>query len=446
MASEIEERIKLLEARAKAIHDQLLGFASRAFVIEFAGTPKSGKSTSVEAIRHFFSRQDFQVHVLIERASVCPIPMKGHLFFNTWCAATMLAELIANVDTETDIIIVDRGIFDALVWLTLQRQRHEVTADEAQIIEAFLLLDRWRSLIDLAVVMNVSPVEAMTREINNRISSKPGSIMNPEVLANISASVEKAVREYRASFGDVIEHDTSGQDVRGSNADLAEKLLTNFESFLDPEILVVPRRELAALPLKDGGEFSEEARTKVLECITKSGEFISRSQAEVDNERVQIIACGLLVHTDEVFLFERKERDPKYSLYGKSTIWQGAHVPMLIGKRGLELLRSALLDKIRDSLFLSRLFPVDLIGYCWEPNNEKSSRHFGVVFRVEIDNDHTAADLRKKEFRHGRGHGLAGRFVSWKALTSKELQPNLEAWSVSILQNVKNIRGLKQAV
>ncbi len=89
----------------------------------------------------------------------------------------MLAELIANVDTETDLIIVDRGLFDALVWLTMQRQRGELTADEAQTIEAFLLLDRWRTLVDLTVVMNVSAEDAMTRENSHRISNRPGSIM-----------------------------------------------------------------------------------------------------------------------------------------------------------------------------------------------------------------------------------------------------------------------------
>ena len=442
----LDGQIQALEARARAVHNNLLAFASRAFVIEFAGTPKSGKSTSVEAIRHFFSRQDYRVHVLVERASVCPIPMKGHLFFNTWCATTMLAELIANFDTETDVIIVDRGIFDALVWLTMQRQRHEVTADEAQVIESFLLLDRWRSLTDLAVVMNVPPEEAMARENSQRVSSRPGSIMNPEVLGNISGSVAKAIQDYSRHFRGVIEHNTSGQDVKSSNADLAQKILSHFESFLDPEILVVPKRELAVLPLHHGGEFSDEARAKLTKCISDFGKFIRRSHAESDDDYVQIIACGLLVHNDDVFLFERKERDPKYNLYGKSTIWQGSHVPMQTGKRGLDLIRSALLDKVRDSLFLSRLFPADFVGYCWEPTNDKSKRHFGVVFKVEIDNDHTAADLRKKEFRHGRGHGLAGRFVGWKALASKELQPDLEGWSLAILQSVKDIRGLKKAI
>jgi len=101
--------------------------------------------------------------------------MKGHLFFNTWCASTMLAELLANVETETDIIIVDRGLFDALVWLTLQRQRGELTGDEAQIIENFLLLERWRTLIDLAVLMKVTPDEAIKRELAPRISAKLGA-------------------------------------------------------------------------------------------------------------------------------------------------------------------------------------------------------------------------------------------------------------------------------
>jgi len=84
----------------------------------------------------------------------------------------MLAELLANVEAEADIIIVDRGIFDSLVWLTLQLQRGEITSDEAGTIDSFLLLERWRTLIDLVVVMNVPAKEALDRENNQRITTK----------------------------------------------------------------------------------------------------------------------------------------------------------------------------------------------------------------------------------------------------------------------------------
>ena len=155
----IDEQVHDLELRATEIRSKV-ELAPRAFVVEFAGTPKSGKSTSVEAIRHFFRRHDFSVHVLTERAAQCPIPMKGHLFFNTWCAATMLAELLEIVDTRTDIIIADRGLFDALIWFQTQAKRGELSKEELARIENFLSMNRWKDLFDLVVVLHASPTES----------------------------------------------------------------------------------------------------------------------------------------------------------------------------------------------------------------------------------------------------------------------------------------------
>jgi predicted NUDIX family phosphoesterase len=443
MTSDSVTCISTLEQRATEVQ-RLLDLAPRPFVIEFAGTPKSGKSTSVEAIRHFFSRHGFRVHVLVERASLCPIPMKGHLFFNTWCAATMLAELIANIETDTDLIIVDRGIFDALVWLTLQNQRGEVTDTETKTIEAFLLLDRWRTLIDLAVVMNVSAKEAMERENNQRITSKPGTIMNEEVLGRIVDSVSRTVEKYGTTFGGILTYDTSGENVRESNAKLAGEILARFESFLNPEILVVPRERLLQLPLHNGGAFDHEAKWQLEECIRTSGRPMKRAEAESDPNHVQIIACGILTYKESVFLFQRKERDPKYKLFGKATIWQGTHVRLGVQVAELNILKNALRERISRYLHLSRDFPTTQLGYCWDPTDQSSCNHFGVMFRVSIDNDETAADLRKKEFRTGRGPGLSGGFVAWKGLPGAD--SNLERWSLSLVNSQNEIQNLKDRV
>jgi len=59
MSNKLAARVLAIENQAKMVHDKLLNFASRAFVIEFAGTPKAGKTTSVEAIRHFFCASQF---------------------------------------------------------------------------------------------------------------------------------------------------------------------------------------------------------------------------------------------------------------------------------------------------------------------------------------------------------------------------------------------------
>ena len=50
-----------------------------------------------------------------------------------------------------------------------------------------------------------------------------------------------------------------------------------------------------------------------------------------------------------------------------------------------------------------------------------------------IDNPNTAADLRKKEFKRKRGHGLAGDFIAWEDLRKKADEINLESWSRTVL-------------
>jgi len=380
MPEDASSRVAELEKRASYTR-LLLTYASRAFVIEFAGTPKSGKSTSIEGIRHFFSEQGSRVHVLVERASVCPIPMKGHLFFNTWCAASMLAELLANVETETDIIILDRGLLDALMWLTMQERRGEVNAAEARTIESFLLLDRWRSVIDMPVVMTVSVDEAMRRENSQRITQKDGSVMNPEVLNIINESVDHVVQHYVALFGSVVHCETTGKSVRESLVELAENILEGFQAFLNPEILVMPRDELVRLPLKGGGSFGPEAINAALSCIDTHRRFMRRHDAESNFDYVQVIPCGLLEYKDRVFLFSRKDTDPKCRLYDKTTIWQGCHAGKTRNGGTAAILKSALLGKVSRSLFLSRVFPVEPLGYCWDRDDEISGRHFGVMFQ-----------------------------------------------------------------
>ena len=437
--ADIEQEVEELERRAESVR-QLVKYAWRAFVIEFAGTPKAGKSTTVEAIRHFFSRNGFRVYILEERAAVCPIPMKGHLFFNTWCAASMLAELLANVETETDIIIVDRGLFDSLVWLILQEERGEVTEDEARTIESFLLLDRWRTLIDLTVVMRVSAEEAASREARQRISRKAGTIMNPEVLAAITESVGDAIQQYTPKFSMVIDHQTTGREVRESCVEIANGVLDSLESFLNPEILVVPRQAIELLPLAHGGAFGDDAVRDATKCIQDNGSFMRRDEAKSNFDYVQIIPCGILANEDEVFLFQRKETDPKSLLYGKTTIWQGCHVSKYGETKISELLQNVLLERISRSLFLSRVFPISALGYCWDIDDKAGSRHFGMAYRIEIDNLHTAVNLRRKEFKKRRGHGIGGRFVRWDELKGEEINSTLESWSRAILhgQGIKN--------
>jgi hypothetical protein len=120
----ILSRIRKLEKQAEIILDaKRKVLARRPIVIEFSGTPKSGKSSCISSLDIFLRRNNFNTKVLTERASVCPIENKFDPLFNVWngCAGiNQLSEIVSNRPRDYDVIIMDRGFYDSLCWFDLR--------------------------------------------------------------------------------------------------------------------------------------------------------------------------------------------------------------------------------------------------------------------------------------------------------------------------------------
>lgn len=48
----------------------------RPIIIEFSGSPKAGKTSCINSLRQFLKRNGFEVEVIQERASICPVSDK----------------------------------------------------------------------------------------------------------------------------------------------------------------------------------------------------------------------------------------------------------------------------------------------------------------------------------------------------------------------------------
>jgi hypothetical protein len=96
----LRSAINEFEQQARSIREQLAQHKRRPFIIEFAGTPKSGKTTTLSAIHHFFKRNDLKVSTFQERASVAPLVDKGTAFFNTWVTCSTLNGIIEALEDE----------------------------------------------------------------------------------------------------------------------------------------------------------------------------------------------------------------------------------------------------------------------------------------------------------------------------------------------------------
>ncbi len=68
---------------AKKLNDNLNDL-NEPLVIEIAGTPRSGKSLSIDSLFTYFKRNKIHVGVVPEQASLSPISDKLNYFFNIY--------------------------------------------------------------------------------------------------------------------------------------------------------------------------------------------------------------------------------------------------------------------------------------------------------------------------------------------------------------------------
>ncbi|MCB9653810.1 MAG: hypothetical protein H6729_06740 [Deltaproteobacteria bacterium] len=436
--TDLDSAARLLE-RAERLRDLLRGQARRAFVLEFTGTPKAGKSTSVEVLKAFFKQAGYHVHLLKERAADCPLPMKGHFFFNAWTTATMLAEVLETYETNVDLLILDRGFFDALIWLELQDRRAQVTRQEKEVFANFVLLDRWRSLVDCTVVMKVEPLKALERERSTQIVERTGSMMNERSLAEFNEALADASQQYGSRFS-LIEIDTT--QASGSIktcTDLLSDLLPMMESWADPQIAVVPIDDVKQI-FADRHFIHENDVEDALNQVATNISLRRRSDAENDPSLVQFVAAGVLVHDERFLILERERRDRKAD-YGRTKLWIGCHVETDVSASAAKLICTAkdcLGRRIQQELHLATPITPALVGLAWERDRPQ---HLGMMFKLPVPNQYVADHLEEKHFKKmGRSGRLTSRFQTRvKIITTLAQQKDLldlEPWSEYFINNV----------
>src|SRR6266851_1762394 len=218
-----------LQIRAENAAERFAETARKPIVIEFAGVPKAGKTTTLGQLQSFLKRCGFRVEVVIERASVCPIRDKKHSNFNVWTACTTLAQILEKTQDppridDPHILILDRGLFDSICWLTMMERLERIRTDDRKMIEEFLLIDDWKERITGVIVMTASPQDAMEREKGFLRVDAKGSIMNPEVLQRMLDNTKQTVERLKRDFR-IYTIDTSSGETKNNLKRTAEKVV-----------------------------------------------------------------------------------------------------------------------------------------------------------------------------------------------------------------------------
>ena len=229
-----KEELRQLRERAGRVLTEL-GDAhlDRPVFVEFSGTPKSGKSTCIEIIAHFFGRSGYKVLSPAEGASRrTPYYLKDDwMAFNTWSASYALMHVLEGLhgSDQYDLAILDRGLFDALAWFEFLAATKQTSEDVRNRVQAFLLIDDWRDKIDAVLLFKTDAATSLDREKRDKLTSQAGSAMNPEVLPNLNSAYDVVHQKYAADFSTVEDSFSTVKIVDTSDSKKTEPQSTAFD-------------------------------------------------------------------------------------------------------------------------------------------------------------------------------------------------------------------------
>lgn len=232
------DQLDFLETRAHALlrrvegRDRASGDATPV-VVEFAGSPKAGKSTTIDIVSHFFKRMGFKVWASTEGASKrTPYMLKDDLVaFNTWALNYAISELLVAVHSRDrqHVILLDRGPFDVLAWLGLLREERDLTSEAYDTIAAYARHDKWAGLVDRLYLFTCDPALSLQRETRSKLTLRPGRAMNEARLTEL-LSQYRALKQELEDYPLKAIESRADSNVLGTAYEVASDLLQIMEA------------------------------------------------------------------------------------------------------------------------------------------------------------------------------------------------------------------------
>lgn len=412
---------------------------TRPIIIEFCGTPNSGKTTTINSLHNFFKRNDYRVAVIQEMAAISPVKIKTHYFFNSWTLFASLAETIKQLslgENKLDIVLIDRSVFDALCWFEWLSNNPEKNGFISKTqFDAFKMLligtNMWTYYIDLVYIFKARPERSLDREFSELLTEKKGTIMNEKVLQSFNESIDIVTESYGKHFRRIEQYDTSDYDPSTVSFDVTNNILITLKDLLTEKVGYF--LDTMKLSLREGvNDFNIIASRDIF--------FGDRSMVELE-DYIQPVAIAVITNPErnKVLVLRKNEHKTEKNSpeYKRLLLYLGGHA-RIEDKTNcntvLEILRATLTRELKEELNETITVDDTIPFLIYTPTTEKSKRHIAVCFVIEMDLEYKVFRPTADEFILKSSTTKSGTVIPIKDL----LNPNemLEPWGEEILKYV----------
>lgn len=211
-------------------------------IVEFAGLPRSGKSTCIDAVENYFSRRGIMVRIAREAARARPFRAEERrLEAACWTANYALNTVLAaslGTDSQT-LTLQDRGLFDSLAFFRLLKKQRPSLRERLSSFEGYFADPTWAKDVDLVILLDVEPEVAIQRDIASHVAEQlhgkdkgfkglPGLITNKSVLQTLRTCYNEIRVDFRDRFN-IKKLDTSQVTMVDMVKQVVEHIVKEYE-------------------------------------------------------------------------------------------------------------------------------------------------------------------------------------------------------------------------
>lgn len=166
-------------------------------VIEFLGMPRSGKSTQIALLKAHFEKTKTHVTVISDREieKEIKIPISNAYEYNMAFFNKIFSKLMAEKKRNTDIVILDRGFYDAMAWFISEFKMKHISKEELDQAENYF--SSLKQIVDIAVMLTIDTKTSIKRhEEKGEVGTSEDYVLQEEYFNNLFRTYKQLENDY----------------------------------------------------------------------------------------------------------------------------------------------------------------------------------------------------------------------------------------------------------
>lgn len=169
---------------------------NKPYVIEFTGTPRTGKTTLMNNLYDFFKKGSFTTTILEEfttskryKETIYPkLKDEYKNIINTEIPKYVLEDLNKELTKKQDIIIMDRSLFDRMIWMDRLYNKNGVTKEEYKdYIDEYTPIIK--NKIDIIIGLYTDSLTSLRRDYTANASLEKRTFLNEDNINEYNDSL-----------------------------------------------------------------------------------------------------------------------------------------------------------------------------------------------------------------------------------------------------------------